>query len=224
MRQIDILLLSLTREASTTVREDYHVLFHFLNFFAVRLQFETVVVLAHMLNRTLVLPPKQHYYLIGKDQTVEAFYEIEPLREVMPVLSMEEFLQRTRIENVVDKEDWGAIKKYLRTTEGIWKPQYLMYDDMIAIPSLDACKRNTHDSTTVYYPSYEKFKAFRKEKEFPELALTAQIAHVISDQANNYRLFGLWYPFFYFEDPAWHYYFMGLIRSKYVVSINHFEI
>jgi hypothetical protein len=177
------------------------------------LQFETVIVMCHMLNRTLVLPPKQHYYLIGNDQTVEAFYEIEPLREVMPVISMEEYIDRVGIQ--VDKKNWNAIKNALRTGPGIWKPQYKMYDDFIAVPSLWKTRLRNQDETKVYYPSFQKFVGGRQAKEYPSEALTAQTVHVVSDQRNEYRLFGLWYPFFYFEDPAWHYYLMSVIRSKY---------
>lgn len=37
--------------------------------------------------------------------------------------------------------------------------------------------------------------------------------HIISNPGKGYRLFGLWYPFFYFSDPNWHRFYVSLLRT-----------
>jgi hypothetical protein len=181
------------------------------------MQFEIVIVMCHMLKRTLVLPPKQHYYLIGNDQTMETFYDIEPLKLAMPVITMEEYLKRTGKDKLISNpSNWEDVKKNLRAKnqKDVWHPKYQMWDEILCIPDLNSCKSKTKYNNGLYYPAYELFRANRKEYELPREALNAQTVHVISNQADGYRMFGSWYPFYYFADPQWHWYLMGLIRSK----------
>jgi hypothetical protein len=165
----------------------------------------------------LVLPPKQHYYLIGNDQTVEAFYEIEPLRSVMPVISMEEYLKRTGYDKKISNpSNWNSVKEYLRKEDqsGIWHPKYQMWDEIVCIPDLNSCKSKKDYNKGLYYPGFEMYRNRRKAYELPSEAINAQTVHVISNQRAGYRMFGSWYPFYYFADPQWHWYLMGMIRSK----------
>ena len=66
----------------------------------VRMAMETVVSLAHAMGRTLVLPPDQRMYLIGKNgyyASFAHFYHLETLSREhagLTIVSMKEFLEK----------------------------------------------------------------------------------------------------------------------------------
>lgn len=130
----------------------------------IRLQFETVVVLAHLLNRTLVLPPKQRYYLIGNDVLLEHFYDVHALRDYMRVISAEEYLKAHG--NPSGMTSSKEIYKYYREHSDGAHPQYQMHDDVVAIPSIAECKaKRDHDYEEFYYPKLTSFVDYRKLHE-----------------------------------------------------------
>jgi hypothetical protein len=63
----------------------------------IRMAMETVLVLAHAMGRTLVLPPEERMYLLGHGLEFQDFFNIEHLSEQhagIDIISMQEFLTR----------------------------------------------------------------------------------------------------------------------------------
>mmetsp|Transcript_5558 Transcript_5558/g.7106 ORF Transcript_5558/g.7106 Transcript_5558/m.7106 type:complete len:608 (+) Transcript_5558:254-2077(+) len=118
----------------------------------IRMAMETVVVLAHAMGRTLVLPPAQGMYLLGKDRgkqntkfSFADFFHLESLQNEhsgLDIISTEEFLLReamtghlrNKTSNEIsfppgnrtdwDGEDPKPLKEWLRevTHTPFWKP------------------------------------------------------------------------------------------------------
>jgi len=74
----------------------------------IRMAMETTLVLAHAMGRTLVLPPEDRMYLLGRDQfSFNDFFHLESLHlehQNFDIITMEEFLKREGITgNLVDE-------------------------------------------------------------------------------------------------------------------------
>jgi len=165
--------------------------------------------MAHIMNRTLVLPSPQKYYLIKRDKaTLEDFYDISSLRQFISVISMEEYFTQHSVSMPDSVHD---IHVYLR--EHSVHPKFVMYDDVLAFPSIESCRNHPKTVESFSYPNFDMFLSNRKALELSSDMLSADTFHFISDPENGYRFFGLWYPFMYFQDPAWHMYYVGVIRS-----------
>lgn len=171
----------------------------------VRLQFETVLILAHMMNRTLVLPPKQHYYLLKGDRWLEDFYDVSHLKRYMNVISAQEHLRRHDCASV---EGEKAIHDIWREMGAEAIPNWKMYDDVLSIPSIAASEKADKSE---WYPDYATFVNQRKKVELSKDMLEVETFHVMDK--GDVRLFGLWYPFMYFSNPEWHRFYVSMIRS-----------
>jgi hypothetical protein len=84
----------------------------------IRMAMETVVVLAHAMGRTLVLPPAQGIYLMKKDRrhnvhfTFADFFHLESLANEhagLDIISMEEFLKREAMSGRLRHKETGEI-------------------------------------------------------------------------------------------------------------------
>jgi hypothetical protein len=84
----------------------------------IRMAMETVVVLAHAMGRTLVLPPAQGIYLMKKDRrhnvdfTFADFFHLESLANEhtgLDIISMEEFLKREAMSGRLRHKETGDI-------------------------------------------------------------------------------------------------------------------
>jgi hypothetical protein len=84
----------------------------------IRMAMETVVVLAHAMGRTLVLPPAQGIYLMKKDRrhnvhfTFADFFHLESLANEhagLDIISMEEFLEREAMSGRLRHKETGEI-------------------------------------------------------------------------------------------------------------------
>jgi hypothetical protein len=172
----------------------------------IRLQFEVAIVFAHSTNRTLVLPPKKHYYLLGPGLDVGSFYDIEDLGRAMPVITAEEFLERMGLGD--EYSEYDVYVDYCRK-HGV-NPKYVMYADVLAVPDIATCSSTIPDD----FPDFDLFAASNNKKELSREEVDAQILH-IRTEGSEYRTFGLWYAFFYFSNPEWHRFYVGLIRKNF---------
>jgi hypothetical protein len=84
----------------------------------IRMAMETVVVLAHAMGRTLVLPPAQGIYLMKKDRrhnvhfTFADFFHLESVANEhagLDIISMEEFLEREAMTGRLRHKETGEI-------------------------------------------------------------------------------------------------------------------
>lgn len=90
----------------------------------IRMAAETVMVFAHASGRILVLPPKDHMYLLNADPdtqdnllTFDDFLNMRGLREVLDVITMEEFLKDAAMKGLL-KEPWK--KEYGHSGKAFW--------------------------------------------------------------------------------------------------------
>ena len=144
----------------------------------VRMAMETVVSLAHALGRTLVLPPDQRMYLIGKNgyhASFAHFYHLETLSKEhagLTIISMEEFLEQEAMTGrLIDKStrrpsfppgnrtDWNGesgkgmkvLHEWLRNVALVpqWKPDRCV----VAIPSAHGA-----DATSALEEAHKQIK------------------------------------------------------------------
>jgi len=86
----------------------------------IRMSMETVLVLAHAMGRTLVLPPEQGVYLLGKKQdghkhhfTFNDFFHLDRLSEEhdgLDIITMDEFLKRKGITGQLNHIQTGNVE------------------------------------------------------------------------------------------------------------------
>merc|ERR1719223_596580 len=118
----------------------------------IRMAMETVIVMAHAMGRTLVLPPEKRMYLIGRGDnkqkfkfTFNDFFHLDSIHtehEGFNMITMEEFLEREAMNGKLINQNTGNISfppgnrtnwngedlkplwEYLRNTTHVknWKP------------------------------------------------------------------------------------------------------
>ena len=83
----------------------------------IRMAMETVLVMAHAMGRTLVLPPEQKMYLLGKQSrnkqkvhfSFNDFFQFDSIdAEHMTIITMEEFLSRTAMKGLLVHKETGV--------------------------------------------------------------------------------------------------------------------
>ena len=86
----------------------------------IRMAMETVLVLAHTMGRTLVLPPKKNMYLLGKGEkhqnqfSFNDFFHLDAIaleHQGLNIITMEEFLQRKGITGELKSIASGEVIK-----------------------------------------------------------------------------------------------------------------
>jgi hypothetical protein len=145
----------------------------------IRLAFEYVVVITALTGRTLVMPPKSPWYLInygpmpedlkGGTTQFSNIYNIEALRQALPVISTGEFIKQASEhlnipqifqdeQDTIDREprDLQAWKNWLLENAEI--PKWNPHDTVICLPSIDQAKTGPHFS--------ESYLANRRPVEF----------------------------------------------------------
>ena len=82
----------------------------------IRMQFEIMFGLSVIYNRTLVLPPKQKWYLMPDDEPcqIEDFYNIDILKVVFPVITSDEWFSR-KVSYQEYIEYFGVQNKFTET-------------------------------------------------------------------------------------------------------------
>uniref|UniRef100_A0A7S4VCN9 O-fucosyltransferase family protein n=1 Tax=Ditylum brightwellii TaxID=49249 RepID=A0A7S4VCN9_9STRA len=154
----------------------------------IRMAMETALVMAHAMGRTLVLPPEQRMYLLGKDHfSFNDFFHLDSIaleHDGFDLMTMEDFLKKegvtgkltdTKTGNVMkppnNKVDWSDDNKqlfeYLRTIGHVpkgWNPNKCI----AAIPSSTSATdikelRQTfddivHEKDGRKLPTYEDFE------------------------------------------------------------------
>lgn len=173
----------------------------------IRLQFECIIVLAHMLNRTIVMPPRKRFYLIGEMMGLDDFYDFADLRSFVRIISSKEYLSQIGIhgENPL-YTDHDALKEYLSTHS--YSPKWKGYVNVLCVPNIKSCKVRSKSA----YPSLEDFSNKRIVLEPENALLEKQTVHIRVDRKEDFRFFALWYSFFYFSNPEWVEYYVGMIR------------
>jgi len=117
----------------------------------IRMGFEHAVLLAWATDRTLVLPPPRGWYLldygpITRDKAIpgvssyEMFFDIKSLREGLPVIDTETFLE-SRGETKFENEEWmsGEYLRYLEENFPVYTHDPQKY--ALAYPSVDKYER-----------------------------------------------------------------------------------
>lgn len=99
----------------------------------IRMAYETILVLAHATGRTLVLPPENKMYLLGKDSlSFNDFFHLDSIaleHEGMNIITMEQFLKKKALSGELkDKETGQVLKPPDNNTDWNGKPLKPMWD------------------------------------------------------------------------------------------------
>ena len=151
---------------------DKYLVFNFWpgGFNNLRMSLELAAVLALLLNRTLVLPPRQHYYLLEGESEMGEFFALHELGDA--AIPFEAYCSRQRI--ALDrpiKEVWAAIGE--RAFNADWD----VVAEMIAIP-LEAERTE----------SFERFRKGRPVRGFDAEALAAESILFYENLLGNFYL------------------------------------
>jgi hypothetical protein len=176
----------------------------------VRYQMETVFVLAHILNRTLVLPPRHHMTLQSEQSLLEDFWDIHDMRAAgVNVWTNEQFLDHIGIPQDHSTRDSFNDWQLFMADKGFCPP-WDMLANVLAFPdkeTVDTVSNNLAHG----FPSISEFASGRSVIEMsPELYSHEHIHFKI--RIPEFRLFGIFYTFTYFADVRWHAYYVALVR------------
>ena len=80
----------------------------------IRMAMETVIVMAHAMGRTLVLPPEQRMYLLGGKFTFNDFFHLDSValeHDGLDIITTEEFLKREGVTGKLVNLSTGEVEK-----------------------------------------------------------------------------------------------------------------
>lgn len=191
----------------------------------IRMQMEIVLVFAYATGRILVLPPDQPMYLLNagkghqKAHSFADFFPFDYIRKRLPVITMEEFMQREAItghlfrpsENQpyyppknrtvflgTEREERLAMWDYLRNVSSC--PLYQCMKEFLVIPVGPGVNVSTFSNAKEYEEKATVFAAGRSAKYYDEELQTQKVIHFISKPGLGYRLLEHFYTFMHFED------------------------
>lgn len=206
----------------------------------IRMGMEILIVVAHAMGRTVVMPPPQRLYLLGqahhdkdKGKTVKAptygfedFFNLETLRdhEGFHLMSMSEFLRK---EGVTGGLGGGKLPPGNRTDvmgRDLWSYLTSVADvrpawahKILAIPSsAEEMKQSWKgpDSTNADAQTLARFARFKKARDVVLYNQELQAAKHIHFQAGSKtRLLQHHYAFTFFEDPHLQSFYKRFIRD-----------
>lgn len=187
----------------------------------IRMGVEALIVLAHAMGRTLVIPPQQHLYLLGEshkdkhdahphdEMGFEDFFDINLLRshQGFHVLTMEQFLQQEAITGGLkgmfppknDTKLWGsALWRYLNHVADA-KPEWM--GKFVAFPG----NASDYDNITKAFESHQAQKRLmtfggERSPEFYDQKLR-EAHHLHFPAHERHRLLQHHYAFAFFADP-----------------------
>lgn len=198
----------------------------------IRMNFETVLAFALILNRTLVIPPTQQMYLLHKPSGLGDYFDLADLKAALPagLLTTEEYLKLRNVSIQYGErryEDLKELLDFLRKQGPT--PKWNMHSQALAVPSIKECNLTSDIGRMPYskefgrpYPTLQEFMAYRKDVvEFSSMDLEAEVIHFRTDKHSNegYRLFGNYHTFLYFSDPEWFRYTAAFIRYHTLFSV-----
>lgn len=179
----------------------------------VRMGVECLVVMAHAMGRTLVVPPAQNLYLLGapvegkkKKLGFSDFFDLEAIgaHRGLPVMSMETFLSKVGAKSTTmwGKELW----KYLKSRADV-QPSW--NGALVALPrSYDSAYSNIsgRDKTML-----QRYAGGRRVAYLDEATREAKHMHVPA--TGKHRILQHHYSFAFFADPAQRAFYRRLIRD-----------
>jgi hypothetical protein len=190
----------------------------FSGFNNLRMQLEIIFVIAHVLNRTLVLPPKEVISHNERPSLIEDFWDIKDMRKAIRVLTWREYAEEVGVPPS-DIDDVPKFSKHfeLKAAQSNMLPNWAPLNSVLMIPSIRACKERSNHAA-YKFPSVVEFATKDRIQKLIELNssyFTASHLHFMTrfDRKPPYRLFGLYYAFIYFADVRWHSYYVRLVRK-----------
>lgn len=206
----------------------------------VRMSLECIVVMAHAMGRTLVIPPQQHLYLLGRthkdagdkkphdEMGFQDFFNISRMRlhKGLHAMEMHEFLAREGVTGRLKRgllppdnssEVWGGkLWNYLNKVADatpMWMGQFLA---LPAAPahSGDSIPGGSFNFSTASTESLARMHAFGGDRSpvfYDDSLRTAKHVHFRGDGA--YRVLQHHYAFTYFEDRAMASFYKRFVRD-----------
>ena len=157
----------------------------------IRMAFEYVVVIAAITGRTLVRPPPQPWYLLdygpmhqgvkGGVTNFPEIFNIDLLKQVLPVFTAEEFVQNQRVKQIQAREepDMSDVRSAFKNWYAWcrlhgYSVSWNAYDSLICWPDIESVKQSV-DLT-------EEWVDNRNLVEFDSSMVSAEVLHFPSDQ------------------------------------------
>lgn len=190
----------------------------FSGFNNLRMQLETIFVLAHILNRTLVLPPRHVISHNERPSLIEDFWDLGDMRKAVRVLTWREYADEAGVP-YSEIDDVSKFSKHfeLKAAPINMLPNWDPLNDVLVVPSIRACKEQGNYAE-FKFPSLREFATKDRVHRFIQLNsshFSASHLHFMTrfDRDPPVRLFGLYYTFIYFADVRWHSYYVQLVRK-----------
>ena len=213
----------------------------------VRMSLECVIVIAHAMGRTLVIPPQQHLYLLGKthkdegDQKAhdemgfEDFFDIDLLKshQGYHTITMKEFLEREACKGSLGNEKTstkGLLPK--GNSSDLWGQELWWYLNKVADYTPEWAGRfmafpdraGDFKLTQVHHPRFkERMKAFGGERNpvfYDDELQNMHHIHIPGD--SNHRVLQHHYAFAFFASPTVQSFYRRFVRDflRYKDSIH----
>lgn len=204
----------------------------------IRMQMETVLVFAAATGRTLVLPPDQPMYLLNagkghqKEHSFADFFPFDLINQVVPVISMEEFMRREGVTGRLrrsndsevqlppgnrtefmgtNRDDRNLMWEYLRNVTTC--PQWKCMKDFLVIPPGPGVNVSTWPDAAEYRRRRDIFAASRTPYYYDDYWQRQKVVHFISKPGLGFRLLEHFYTFIHFEDPRQDRYYKRFVRN-----------
>jgi len=197
----------------------------------VRMGVECVIVMAHAMGRTLVVPPQQHLYLLGKthkdkedakahdEMGFDDMFNIEYLRKHkgMNIMSMKAFLEKEALTGGLhgvfppnnDTDIWGAqLWSYLDKV-GDLKPEWM--GRYLAMPSHPGDFTLAEHNDPKMKQRLAAFGGDRSPVFYDEVHQKAHHLHFPGD--DTHRLLQHHYAFAFFADPEMQSFYRRFVRD-----------
>lgn len=216
----------------------------------IRMQMELILVFCAATGRTLVMPPDQPMYLLNKgkghqkEHSFMDFFPFDHISQIMPVITMEKFMQLEGITGHLksnkmpysilyppknktefkgtDRIERNLMWDYLRNVSScpLWKSP----EEFIIIPSqpmkLETSLqfKNNFIKNENRTKRYKNFVSLRKPQLYDDYWHHQKFIHFISKPSANLRLLQPWYTFLYFQDK-----FMERRYNRFIRDYVHYQ-
>ncbi|CEO97036.1 unnamed protein product (mitochondrion) [Plasmodiophora brassicae] len=168
-----------------------------------RMMMEIMVVLALVTRRTFVLPSPGYWTTMQGICDLETYFDIDALRSFMPVITMDEYLLRTRGKSdlITEQERYA----FLRNHTGAFSPQINPGSQAFVFPadqgrSVPTMEQFLHGRSPIYYDG--ALKPWRT-------------LHFRSDYEQGYRMLGVACAAIYFPSLDWERFAASVVRDAF---------
>jgi len=168
----------------------------------IRMNFETILAMAWVLNRTLVLPPRMQLYLLHKPSELTDYFDPVDLlnNPFLNVITMDQFLERRSLNLSYPKTDYVKYSEFI--------PLFDWFRTHSCSPTWDMHAKclNALEGSEDAVPSSDlagfELKAFCQKRRVVDFkpCLDSEIIHFPSNKHGNVRLFGNWFTFIHFSN------------------------